>query len=137
MKTYLLVKALHIICITIWVSGMLRLSYFWSQSKPRLSNEELSDMKRFDNHFTSPAMLFAFLAGLFMAQKVHWWSHSWFLAKFGMAILMAGLHGYLIGKTNKALRDSPKPAQRSSAWPLGLVLTLLCGIVFLVILKPA
>lgn len=137
MSFYLLVKTLHVVCIVIWVSGMMRLSHFWSRSRKRLQAEELEELMCFDRHFTSPAMAFAFLAGLYMAQQAHWWSHPWFLAKFVLAVLFAGLHGLLIGRTKKASTGLSNEVSQPSPWPLVSVLVFLGGIVFLVIVKPA
>jgi protoporphyrinogen IX oxidase len=139
---YLLVKSLHIGAVIFWIGGMLLqallLQAAHSFPGPTLPLElsRLRLLYRWDRLLTAPAMLLAWMTGLFIASQGGWLGSPWLSAKLALVVALSALHGVLAGRLRRHLQ-APVP---SSWFPVAYVLPGLFAvtltIVFLVTSKP-
>lgn len=129
--SYLLIKALHVCAIFIWIAGMVLLC-----SALSLERRVLERLRRWDRRVTAPAMLLAWITGLFLANQGHWFGNRWLTIKLAFVIALAALHGLLAGRLRRRLEveasNSPPPSNLTLAGLFGLM----AGIVLLVVVKP-
>lgn len=138
---YLWLKALHVIAVIAWMAGMFylpRLFVYHAEAPPGSPQSELFKAmeRRLLRAIINPAMVAAFALGLWLAWVGGWYSAPWFHAKFALAIVLSGLHGFL----SRWRRDFERDANRHSARFYRIVnevpTVLMIGIVILVIVKP-
>nr|HML30981.1 protoporphyrinogen oxidase HemJ [Hyphomicrobium sp.] len=138
---YLWIKALHVIAIIAWMSGMLYLPrlFVYHADAPVGSpqSETFKIMEaRLLNIITTPAMVVAWVLGLWLAWQGGFWSAPWLHAKLALVLALSGLHGYLSAATRAFREDrNTKPARH---WRIvnEIPTVLMFGIVILVIVKP-
>lgn len=135
---YLLVKSLHVCAIIVWIAGMVleSLALQVKHASAATETHTLQLLRRWDRAVTAPAMLLAWLAGLFLATQGGWFGHRWLFVKLALVIVLSALHGMLAGRLRAQLES--RPTRRPP--PLKLVLPglfiMTAGIVLLVIAKP-
>ena len=138
---YLWVKALHVIAVIAWMAGMFylpRLFVYHADVPAGSPQAELFKVmeRRLMRAIINPAMVAAFVFGFWLAWAGGWWASPWFHAKFALAIVLSGLHGFL----SRWRRDFARDANRHSAKFYRIIneipTVLMVGIVILVIVKP-
>ncbi len=141
MDLFLWIKSLHVISIIAWMAGMLylpRLFVYHADAEIGSVQSEIFKVmeRRLLKAIINPAMIAAWIFGLWMAYELKAWHDGWFHAKFALVVILSGVHGYLSGCVKKFARDeNAKPARFYRI--LNEVPTLLMiGIVILVIGKP-
>lgn len=138
---YLWIKAFHVIAIIAWMAGMLYLPrLFVYHSETPVGSPQSETFKvmegRLLNVITTPAMVVAWVLGLWLAWKGGFWSAPWLHAKLTFVLALSGLHGYLSAATRAFREDrNTKPARH---WRIinEVPTVLMIGIVILVIVKP-
>jgi len=141
MDVFLWVKSLHVISIIAWMAGMLYLPrlfvYHADAEIGSVQSETFKVMeRRLLKAIINPAMIAAWIFGLWMAYELDAWRDGWFHGKLTLVIIMSGVHGYLSRCVKRFARDeNTRPARFYRI--LNEVPTLLMiGIVILVIVKP-
>ena len=135
------VKALHVIAIISWMAGMLYLPrlfiYHCDAEKGSPQSETFKVMEqRLLRLIINPAMIVAWVAGLWLAWQAGWYKAGWFHAKLLAVLALSGVHGYLSAATRAFAEDrNTKPARH---WRVvnELPTVLMVIIVVLVIVKP-
>jgi putative membrane protein len=134
-------KALHVISIIAWMAGMLylpRLFVYHADAKP---GSELSETfkvmeRRLLQAIINPAMIAAWIFGLWLAWEGDVWDQHWFHAKLALVILMSVLHGFLARWRRHFAADSNRHSARFYRVINEGPTLLLIGIVILVLVKP-
>lgn len=135
------IKALHVIAIISWMAGMLylpRLFVYHSEAPVGSPQSEIFKVMegRLLRLIINPAMIFAWVLGLWLAWRGGYWSAPWFHGKLVLVILMSGLHGHLSAAT-RAFRDD-RNVKTARHWRIvnEIPALLMIGIVILAIVKP-
>jgi len=135
------VKAFHVIAVIAWMAGMLYLPrlFVYHADAPVGSpqSETFKVMEgRLLNVITSPAMVVAWVLGIWLAWQSGYWAAPWFHAKLTCVLLLSGVHGYLSAATRAFREDrNTKPARH---WRIinEVPTVLMVIIVIMVIVKP-
>ncbi len=138
---YLWLKAFHVIAVIAWMAGMLYLPrlfvYHCGAEVGSVQSETFKVMeRRLLRAIINPAMMVAWLLGLWMAWQSDLIAAGWFQAKFALVIVMSGVHG-LFGRW---VRDFGADRNRHSQKFYRIInevpTVLMIGIVILVVVKP-
>src|SRR3954451_9978386 len=94
------IKALHGIAVIAWIAGMLYLPrlfvYHCDAEVGSKQSETFKVMeRRLLKAIINPAMAVTWLAGLYLAWAVHWFSAHWLHGKLLLVIAMWAVHGFL------------------------------------------
>ena len=138
---YLWVKAIHVIAIISWMAGMLylpRLFVYHSETPVGSAQSETFKImeQRLLSLITTPAMVIAWVLGLWLAWKSGYWAAPWLHAKVALVLALSGLHGYFSAATRAFREDrNTKPARH---WRIvnEIPTFLMIAIVILVVVKP-
>ena len=138
---YLWAKAIHVIAVIAWMAGMLYLPrlfvYHVDAEKGSVQSETFKVMeRRLLRGIINPAMIVAWVFGLWMAWKIFHFEGGWLHAKIALVLILSGLHGYLAAAVRKFAEDkNEKPAKH---WRIvnEIPTLLMIVIVILVIVKP-
>jgi putative membrane protein len=135
------IKALHVIAVISWMAGMLylpRLFVYHCEAEAGSKQAETFKVmeRRLLKAIINPAMIVAWLAGLYLAWAGHWYSAPWFHVKFVLVLVMSGVHGFLSRCVKDFAADRNTRDQKFyriiNEVPTGLMI----AIVILVIVKP-
>ena len=138
---YTWVKAFHVIAIIAWMAGMLYLPrlfvYHCVAEKGSVQSETFKVMeRRLLRAIINPAMMIAWLLGLWLAWQGHWFDSGWLQAKIALVLAMSGLHG-LFARWVKAFgADANRHSQKFYRIINEVPTILLIAIVILVVVKP-
>ena len=135
------IKAIHVIAIISWMAGMLYLPrLFVYHSEVPVGSAQSETFKVMEQRLltliTNPAMVIAWVLGLWLAWKSGYWAAHWFHVKFALVLVLSGLHGYLSAATRVFAED--RNTKRARDWRIinEIPAVLMVGIVVLVIVKP-
>jgi len=92
-------KVLHIISVISWMAGMLylpRLMVYHVDKEPGSDASETFKIMewRLLKYIINPAMIAAWIFGLWLAWLGDFWFDGWFMAKLVLALLLGAQHGY-------------------------------------------
>lgn len=138
---YLWIKALHVVVVIAWMAGQLYLPrlfvYHCDAPKGSPQSETFKVMEgRLLRLIMNPAMVLAWVLGLWLAWKGAYLTAPWFHAKFALVLAMSGVHGYYAGAVRRFAGDrNDKPARHWRIWNEAPAV-LMIAIVILVIVKP-
>jgi putative membrane protein len=135
------IKAFHVIAVISWLVGMLylpRLFVYHAEVPVGSPQSEIFKVmeQRLLNIITTPAMVVAWVLGIWLAWQSGYWAAPWFHAKLACVLALSGLHGYLSASTRAFREDrNTKPARH---WRIinEIPTLLMIAIVILVIVKP-
>jgi putative membrane protein len=135
------IKALHIIAVIAWMAGMLYLPrLFVYHCEAEIGSKQSETFKvmerRLMRAIINPAMIVAWLAGLYLAWSGHWFSSGWFHGKLALVILMSGVHGVFSRWRKDFEADRNTRSQKFFRIINELPTILMIGIVVLVVVKP-
>jgi putative membrane protein len=138
---YNFAKIIHVLAIISWMAAMLYLPrlfvYHAGLEKGSNSSQLFKVMeRRLAKAIMTPAMIAAWISGLWLAYEAGFFRAGWFHAKLALVVVMSGVHGLLIARL-RAFADDRN--QKSGVYyrVLNEVPTvLMIGIVTLVIAKP-
>ena len=141
MVLYDWIKALHIIAVIAWMAGMLylpRLYVYHAGAKP---GSELSETfkvmeRRLLRAIINPAMIAAWVLGLWLAWAGDHWREGWFHGKLALLVLMQIVHAGLARWRRDFANDKNKHSARFYRVVNEIPTLLLIGIVILAIVKP-
>ncbi|MBN8959427.1 MAG: protoporphyrinogen oxidase HemJ [Rhizobiales bacterium] len=138
---YLWLKAVHVIAIIAWMAGMLYLPrlfvYHCDAPAGSVQSEIFKIMeRRLLKGIINPAMIVAWLLGLWLAWDGGWFLSGWFHVKLAAVLAMSGLHGYFSRAVRAFAQD--RNTRSSAHWRLmnEVPTLLLIVIVIMVIVKP-
>jgi putative membrane protein len=138
---YLWLKALHVIAVIAWMAGMLylpRLFVYHCDAEPGSRQSETFKVmeRRLLRIIINPAMLAAWVLGLWLAWDQRLWTVGWFQAKLVLVLAMSALHGFF----SRWVRDFAADRNRRPARFYRLIneapTVLMIVIVILAIVKP-
>ena len=139
---YLWIKAFHLIAAISWMVGLLylpRLYVYHAMVEPGSARAETFALmeRRLLKAIMTPAMILTFILGFCMiALNPGLFEEWWFIAKFVMVFIMAGVHGKL-SKMRRGLEDGSdvRSDKYYRVWN-EIPTILLIGIVIMVIVQP-
>jgi putative membrane protein len=140
-EAYLWVKAVHVMAVIAWMAGMLYLPrlfvYHAEAPKGSPQSETVKVMeRRLLRIIINPAMVVAWVLGLWLAWQAAFFGSAWFHAKLGLVVALSGLHGYLAGAVRRFAEDRNERSPRHWRMMNEVPALLMAGIVILVIVKP-
>ena len=135
------IKALHIIAVIAWMAGMLylpRLFVYHADSETGSQQSETFKVmeRRLLRGIINPAMVMAWVLGLWLAWKGFGFQGGWLHVKLAAVVALSACHGYLSASVRRFARDENiKPARH---WRLvnEIPTLLMVVIVIMVIVKP-
>ncbi|MGQ3671336.1 protoporphyrinogen oxidase HemJ [Xanthobacter sp. TB0136] len=138
---YLWIKALHIIAVIAWMAGMLylpRLMVYHTMAQVGSDKSETFKVmeRRLLKAIINPAMIVAWLAGLYLAWEGGWYAEPWFHAKLTLVIILSGVHGMMSRWVKDFAADRNTRSTRYYRIANEVPTVLMIGIVLLVVLKP-
>ena len=135
------IKALHVIAVIAWMSGMFylpRLFVYHTETAPGSAESERFKVmeRRLLRAIVNPSMIATWVLGLTLAWLTGAYREHWLEVKFLLVIAMSGLHGYFAGRVKAFAQDrNDKPARfyriLNEVPPL-----LMVFVVILVIVRP-
>ena len=141
MGLYLWIKALHVIAVIAWMAAMLylpRLFVYHSVATPGSEQSETFKVmeRRLLKAIATPAMIVAWLAGLYLIWKGGWISSGWLHGKLALVLALSAVHGQLAKMVRVFAEDRNEKPQRFYRILNEVPTVLMIGIVILVIVKP-
>ena len=138
---YLWVKAVHVIAIIAWMAGLLylpRLFIYHCASEPgSVQSETFKTMEqRLLRIIMNPAMIIAWVLGLWLAWQGGWFSSPWFHLKLVCLIALSGVHGYFAAAVRNFATDDNTKTERHWRIMNEAPTILMIAIVIFVIVKP-
>jgi protoporphyrinogen IX oxidase len=134
-------KAFHVIAIIAWMAGMLYLPrlfvYHADTENGSVRSETFKIMeRRLLKAIINPAMIVAWVLGLYLVVEGGWWRSGWMHAKFLLVIAMSAVHGLYARWLKDFAEDrNTRPARFYRIWN-EVPTVLMIVIVILVIVKP-
>jgi protoporphyrinogen IX oxidase len=138
---YLWIKAFHVIAVIAWMAGMLYLPrlfvYHCDAEKGSVQSETFKVMeRRLLKAIINPAMIVAWVLGLYLAWDGGWFRSGWLHGKLALVLGLSAVHGlYARWVRDFAADRNTRPARFYRVWNEAPTV-LLSGIVILVIVKP-
>lgn len=140
-NAYPWIKALHIIAVISWMAGLLympRLFIYHTDAPPGSQQSETFKVmeQRLLKIIMNPAMMIAWVMGLYLAWDVYGFTGGWLHAKLLLVSLMTGVHVYFSRAVRSFARDmNTRPARH---WRImnEVPTLLMIVIVILVVVKP-
>ena len=140
-SAYLWIKALHVIAIIAWMAGMLYLPrlfiYHCDAEKGSKQSETFKVMEqRLLRIIMNPAMILAWVLGIWLAWSGGHFSAPWFHAKLALVLGLSAVHGYFAGAVRRFGEDrNDKPQRHWRIWNEAPTVLMIL-IVILVVVKP-
>ncbi len=134
-------KAFHVIAIIAWMAGMLylpRLFVYHCDAEPGSKQSETFKVmaRRLLKAIINPAMIVSWALGLWLAWKGGWQASGWFHAKLILALLLSGLHGFLVRWVRDFAADRNQHSNKFYRIINEIPTILMIGMVILVVVKP-
>ncbi|PLX38194.1 MAG: protoporphyrinogen oxidase HemJ [Hyphomicrobiales bacterium] len=138
---YLWLKALHIMAVIAWMAGLFylpRLMVYHTQAEAGSKQSETFKVmeRRLLRAITTPAMIAAWILGLWTAWEAGFLMDGWFHAKLTLVLLLTAYHGILARCVRVFSRDQNERPERFFRIINEIPTVLMIGIVILVIFKP-
>jgi protoporphyrinogen IX oxidase len=138
---YLWLKAAHVVAVIAWMAGMLylpRLFVYHSQVAPDSPQSGTFKVmeRRLLKAIINPAMIAAWVLGLWLAWDAGLFRQSWLHVKLVLVIAMSGLHGHFSAAVRAFAEDRNTRSARYWQIMNEVPTVLMVGIVILVIVKP-
>ena len=138
---YLWIKALHVIAVISWMAALLylpRLMVYHADTDPGSKQSETFKVmeRRLLRFIATPAMLIAWLTGLWMAYEAGLFREGWLHGKLVLVVLLSAVHGINAKWTKDFAADRRRRPARFYRIANEVPTLLMIGIVILVIVKP-
>lgn len=137
----LLIKILHVVAIISWMAGLLYLPRFFVYHAGIATDSDAARLfivmeYRLYRYIMTPAMIVAWLTGLWLAWSNFGFRGGWLHAKLALVLALSAHHGFQ-GRWRRAFADgrNTRPA-RFYRIQNEVPTMLMIGIVALVIVKP-
>ena len=139
---YELVRVLHVSADIVFIAGLLAgalvLAAISVEARADLDKERrlVDAVRRFNRVITGPALVIAWLCGLWLALRAGWFASHWLQAKLVLVLALSAVHGNLSAALRRAC--APVPVVPSRAWRVtpALALGATAVIVWLALMKP-
>ncbi|MDB5554678.1 MAG: putative rane protein [Rhizobium sp.] len=139
--SYLWFKAFHIMAVIAWMAGLFYLPRLFIYHSDVAAGSESSELfktmeSRLYRIIMNPAMMMAWIFGLFIAWQGMWFSAGWLHVKFLGVIAMSGIHVYY-GRAVKTFGRDERPGN-ARHWRImnEVPALLMIVIVLMAVLKP-
>ncbi len=138
---YLWVKALHVIAVISWMAGMLympRLFVYHCDAPVGSKQSETFKVmeRRLYKAIMNPAMMVAWVVGLYIAYEQNYFTDGWFHAKLAAVVLMTVIH-VMLGRYVRAFAADQNRHTHKFYRVINEIPTLLMiGAVIFVVVKP-
>jgi len=134
-------KAFHIIAIIAWMAGMLylpRLFVYHCESEPGSKQSETFKVmeRRLLKAIINPAMIVAWVLGIWLAWAGGWYTSPWLHAKLVLALALSAVHGFFVRWVRDFAADRNQHSQKFYRIINEIPTILMIVIVLLVVLKP-
>ncbi|MBI1329020.1 MAG: protoporphyrinogen oxidase HemJ [Alphaproteobacteria bacterium] len=135
-------KALHIIAVIAWMSGMLylpRLFVYHTETVPGAPDSERFKVmeRKLLKIIINPAMIATWVFGLLQAFIIPGiWHEGWFHTKLALVLILSGVHGYYVGCVRRFAQDANTRPARFYRMLNEVPTVLMILIVILVVVKP-
>jgi putative membrane protein len=138
---YMWLKAFHVIAIIAWMAGMLYLPrlfvYHCETARGSIQSETFKIMeRRLLKAIINPAMIAAWVLGLYLAIDGGWFRSGWLHGKLLLVIALSAVHGVLVKRIREFAEDRNTRPARYYRILNEVPTVLMIGIVILVIVKP-
>lgn len=138
---YLWIKSLHVIAVIAWMAGMLYLPrlfvYHCDAPKGSDKSETFKVMeRRLLKAIINPAMIVAWIAGLWLVWEAGFWKAPWFHAKLTFVLILSGVHGIYVRRWREFAEDRNTRSAFYYRVLNEVPTVLMIGIVIFVIVKP-
>lgn len=135
------IKALHVLAVISWMAGMLylpRLFVYHAGTAPGSETSETFKVmeRRLSRAIMTPAMIVAWLSGLWLAWQAGFFRSGWMHGKLTLVFLMSGVHGALMGRLRAFAEDRNVKSAAYFRVMNEVPTVLMIAIVILVIVKP-
>jgi protoporphyrinogen IX oxidase len=133
--------AFHIIAVIAWMAGMLylpRLFVYHCEAEPGSKQSETFKVmeRRLLKAIINPAMIVAWVLGIWLAWAGGWYTSPWFHAKLVLALTLSAVHGFFVRWVRDFAADRNQHSQKFYRIINEIPTILMIGIVLLVVLKP-
>ena len=133
--------AFHIIAVIAWMAGMLYLPrlfvYHCDADVGSIQSETFKVMeRRLLKVIINPAMIAAWLLGLWLAWSGHWFTAPWLQTKIVLVLGMSAVHGILVRRLKEVAADRRRKSQKYFRILNEVPTVLLIAIVILAVVKP-
>ena len=140
-RLYDWVKAVHVIAVISWMAGMLylpRLFIYHCEAEPGSRQSETFKVmeRRLLRIIINPAMIAAWLLGLWLAWRGGWFVAPWLQAKLVLALAMSALHGILVKHVKNFAADRDRRSSKYYRILNEIPTVLMVFIVILAVVKP-
>ena len=135
------IKSLHIIAVIAWMAGMLylpRLFVYHCETQPGSAESERFKImeRRLLRAIINPAMIAAWVFGIWLAFLGDVWSDGWFHAKVTLLVAMQLVHACFARWRRQFANDANRHPARFYRIMNEVPTLLLIGIVILAVVKP-
>jgi putative membrane protein len=140
-SAYPWIKSLHVVAVIAWMAAMLylpRLFVYHTQVAVGSETSELFKVmeRRLLEYIMNPAMVVAWVAGLWIAWEVFAFRGGWLHAKLALVVGLSAAHGYLAKATRDFAEDANVKPTRHWRIVNEVPTLLMIAIVILVVVKP-
>jgi protoporphyrinogen IX oxidase len=138
---YLGIKTLHVLAIISWMAAMLYLPRLFVYHADKLAGSEASETfkimeRRLLKAIMTPAMIVAWITGLWLAYEAGFFRSGWFHGKLALVLAMTAVHGKLAGDVRRFASDTNLHQARYFRIWNEVPTLIMIGVVALVIVKP-
>jgi putative membrane protein len=135
------IKALHVVAVISWMAGMLYLPrlfvYHCAVTPGSEASETFKVMERkLLRAIINPAMVVAWIAGLWLAWTSFRFQGGWLHAKLALVIVLSGLHGYYSAAARAFAEDRNLRSARFWRVMNEAPAVIMVVVVILVVVKP-
>ena len=138
---YIWIKALHVIAVMAWIAGMLYLPrLFVYHCDAEIGSKQSETFKVMEQRLLkaiiNPAMMVAWVAGLYLAWTGHWFTAGWLDVKLVLVLVLSGIHGFFARWVRDFAADRNSRSHKFYRVINEVPTVLMIGIVILVVVKP-
>jgi protoporphyrinogen IX oxidase len=138
---YVWIKALHVIAVMAWIAGMLYLPrLFVYHCDAEIGSKQSETFKVMERRLLkaiiNPAMMVAWVAGLYLAWTGHWFTAGWLDVKLVLVLVLSGIHGFFARWVRDFAADRNSRSHKFYRVINEVPTVLMIGIVILVVVKP-
>ncbi|GGF75702.1 membrane protein [Azorhizobium oxalatiphilum] len=135
------IKALHVMAVISWMAAMLYLPrlmvYHCKAEVGSVQSETFKIMeRRLLKGICNPAMIVAWLAGVYLIYEGGWIKSGWLHGKLLLVFILSGVHGMIVRWVKDFAADKNRHSERYYRIMNEVPALLMVGIVILVIVKP-
>ena len=135
------IKALHVIAVISWMAGMLylpRLFVYHCEAEVGSKQSETFKVmeRRLLKAIINPAMIVAWVVGLYLAWSGQWFASGWLHVKLALVIGLSAVHGFFSRWVKDFAADRRPRTQKFYRIINEVPTALMIFIVIMVIVKP-